>query len=251
MTPLPKTFLRGHIAHRGLHDKNDGRPENSIPAFQAAIAGGIAIELDVQPSSDGQAMAFHDYDLGRLTGRNGPVNARSQAELENIPLIGDSQGVPTLRDALDVIAGQVPVLIEIKDQDGDMGPNVGPLEQAVIDALDGYVGDVAVMSFNPHAIAYFHAHAPHIPRGLVTSAYEARHWPELSDATRARLRDIPDLDSVGAAFVSHQGDALMMPRIAEIKERGLPVLCWTVRSKEQERMALTIADAVTFEGYVP
>ncbi|TFL20173.1 glycerophosphodiester phosphodiesterase family protein [Jannaschia formosa] len=251
MIPLPVFFLAGHIAHRGLHDRAAGRPENSLAAFRAAVGIGVAIELDVQPSKDGEAMAFHDYDLARLTGREGAVDDLSAAALGETPLLGGDEGVPTLRAALAAVAGRVPVLIEVKDRDGDMGPRVGPLEDAVIDALDGYEGDVAVMSFNPHSVARMADRAPHLPRGLTTSAFEARHWPELSDATRARLAAIPDLDRVGGAFISHQADALQMPRVAEIKASGLPVLCWTIRSRAQEAMARRIADAVTFEGYLP
>jgi glycerophosphoryl diester phosphodiesterase len=56
---------------------------------------------------------------------------------------------------------------------------------------------------------------------------------------------------VGAGFVSHDVAALDMPRVAEIKAAGLPVLCWTVRSKAEEAEARRVADAVTFEGYLP
>src|SRR3712207_5661081 len=58
LLPLP-------FAHRGLH--GPGVVENSRSAFQAAIARGHGIELDVQASADHEAIVFHDYDLGRLT----------------------------------------------------------------------------------------------------------------------------------------------------------------------------------------
>ena len=250
MTPIPASFLRpGHIAHRGLH--GPGRSENSIAAFEAAAAAGYAIELDVQPSADGDAMAFHDDGLARLTGAEGRVRDRATDALTSLALTGGGGTVPTLADALAVIAGRVPVLIEIKDQHGDMGPTDGVLEGGVAAALEGYRGDVAVMSFNPHSVAWFDAHAPHLPRGLVTSNFRASDWPELSPSTRDRLRDIPDAGDHGIAFVSHQGDALDMPRIAELGAQGLAVLCWTIRSPEQEARARRVAQAVTFEGYLP
>ncbi len=248
---LPASFLAGHIAHRGLHDIADGRPENSMAAFRAAAERGIAIELDVQPSSDGVAMAFHDDALDRLTAKRGPVNARTAAALGAIPLLGGEDGVPRLSEVLAMVAGRVPLLIEIKDRDGAMGPAVGPLEAAVIADLSEYSGDVAVMSFNPHSIACFAEHAPHLARGLVTAEYDAENWPELSDATRERLAAIPDFDRVGASFISHQANALDMPRVAELKARGVPILCWTIRTREEERLARRVADAVTFEGYLP
>ncbi|WP_371155464.1 glycerophosphodiester phosphodiesterase family protein [Jannaschia sp. 2305UL9-9] len=251
MTSLPDSFLRGHIAHRALHDRQDGRPENSLAAIQAAVDLGVAIELDVQPSADGQAMVFHDDTLDRLTAETGPIDARTADELTLIPLLGGHEGIPTLPQVLALVDGRVPLLIEVKDRDGQMGPNIGGLEDATLAALAGYSGDVALMSFNPNSVAYLAAQAPHIPRGIVTSAYSDAHWPELTPETRAHLAAVPDLDRTKAAFISHEVGALTMPRVAEIKAQGLPILCWTVRSAEQEAQARQIADAVTFEGYLP
>lgn len=73
MPPLPRAFLDRPIAHRGFHDARLSRPENSRAAFEAAIAKGYGIELDLQLSRDGVAMVFHDYDLRRLTGQCGPL----------------------------------------------------------------------------------------------------------------------------------------------------------------------------------
>lgn len=251
---LPAAFLKGHIAHRGLHGigaDGVGRPENSMAAFRAAVDLGVAIELDLQPSSDGHAMVFHDYDLARLTVRDGKVGSFTAKALSQTGLRGGDAGIPTLDAVLGMVAGRVPVLIEVKDQDGQMGPDVGPLEAAAMAALDGYVGDVAVMSFNPHSVACFQRDAPHLSRGLVTSAFDADHWPELTESTRDHLAAIPDFDRLGCDFISHQADALNMPRVSELKRAGAAILCWTIRSPAQEAEARKIADAVTFEGYLP
>ncbi|WGH77450.1 glycerophosphodiester phosphodiesterase family protein [Jannaschia ovalis] len=248
---LPPGFLAGPIAHRALHDRAAGRPENSRAAIRAALARGLAIEIDVQISADGVAMVFHDDRLDRLTAVQGPVDARDAAALGRIRLTGGDEGIPTLREVLALVAGRVPLLIEVKDRDGAMGPGIGPLEDAVIADLAGYDGPVAVMSFNPHSVDHIRRHAPHLPRGLVTSAYHAQHWPGLSDATRARLRAMPDLDRIGAQFISHEAADLASPHVARAKAAGLPVLCWTVRSAAQAAEARRIADQVTFEGYLP
>lgn len=247
---LPAAFLARPIAHRALHDRKAGRVENSLAAIKAAIAADYAIEIDVQLTADNQAVVFHDELLDRLTGETGLVRARTAAELTTIALKDDEGTIPLLSDVLALVAGQVPLLIEIKDQDGVMGPDVGLLEQATCAALADYTGDVALMSFNPHAMAACHTIAPDIPRGLVTSAYDPRFWPELPSATRDHLRDIPDFDRVGACFISHEAGDLHRPRVAEIKAAGHPVLCWTIRSPEVESEARRIADNVTFEGYL-
>ena len=246
---LPEGLLTIPLAHRALHDRKAGRVENSLRSIAAAIDAGYGIEMDLQLSADGHAMVFHDDLLDRLTAQAGPVKARTRAALEMIPLKNDGGTIPALETVLERIAGRVPLLIEIKDQDGAMGPDVGPLEHAAARALAGYRGDVAVMSFNPHSVALMAEIAPDIPRGITTSSYKAMWWPNVPKATRNALRGIPDYDRVGASFISHEAADLDRPRVAELKAAGAAVLTWTIRSPEAEAVARRIADNVTFEGY--
>ena len=251
MPVLPAAFLGAPIAHRALHDRAAGRPENSAAAVRAAVAAGYGIEIDIQPSADGVPMVFHDDDLARLTGRTGRIAERTAAELAALPLLGGEDGVPTLAEVLALVAGRVPLLIEVKDQDGAMGPKVGPLERAVAAALAGYGGPVAVMSFNPHSVAAMAEAAPDVPRGLTTWEWEPREAAEegVDAAACARLREIADFDRVGASFISHHHRDLARPRVAELKAAGAAVLCWTIRSLAEEAEARKIAQNVTFEGY--
>lgn len=246
---LPSAFLTHPIAHRAYHDKTAGRPENSLAAVRAAVDAGYGIEIDLQLSSDGVAMVFHDYDLGRLTGVSGPLAARTAAELGAIALLHGAECIPTLTAVLDTIAGRVPLLIEIKDQDGALGPNIGSLEAATAEALVGYDGPVALMSFNPHAIAAMAQLAPHIPRGLTTSAYLPADWAPVPAAVCDVLREIPDYDRTGTCFISHEAFDLSRPRVAELKAQGAAILCWTIRSAQAEAEARKIAQNITFEGY--
>ena len=251
MTALAPDFVAIPIAHRALHDLAAGRPENSRAAIRAAIAAGYGIEVDIQRAADGTAMVFHDYALKRLTGASGTVQMKSAAELASLALIGGSEGIPTLAEVLALIDGQVPLLIEIKDQDGRLGPDVGPLGDAIAADLVGYAGPVAVMSFNPHAIAAFGAAAPEVARGLVTCDFSQEGMPIVPAARRAELAPIADFERVGASFVSHDARDPANPHVAALKARGVPVLCWTVRTPEAETKAREFADNITFEGYRP
>lgn len=248
MTPLPPGFFDRPVAHRALHDRARGRPENSRAAVRAAVDSGYGVEIDVQMSADGAAMVFHDDALDRLTAETGPVRARSAAELARIHLKDAADGIPPLAEVLALVGGRVPLVIEIKDQDGALGPDVGALEEAVARDVAGYAGPLAVMSFNPHSVARMADLAPDLPRGLTTCAFDDADWP-LSDDRRTWLAAIADFDGVGAAFISHDHRALGMPRVAELKARGVPVLCWTIRSPAEEAAARRIADQITFEGY--
>ena len=247
---LPESFCRVPFAHRALHDVSEGRPENSRSAIRAAIAAGYGIEIDVQLSADGAAMVFHDYALDRLTGGTGAVRLRTAAELAAIKLSGGDEGIPNLSEVLELVGGRVPLLIELKDQDGAMGPDLGPLERAVAKALSTYDGAVAVMSFNPHSVGLMADLAPQVPRGLVTSAYRYEDWP-LPRQTCDRLRDIPDYERTGSCFISHEFDDLERPRVTELKKKGAYTSCWTVRSPQEAVAALKFVDNITFEGFRP
>lgn len=249
MMGLHPGFLRLPIAHRGLHAA--GVPENSMAAFRAAIAGGFAIECDIQRSIDTVPMVFHDYDLKRLADADDLVAALTPAELAGYRLLGSDEGIPSLRQMLDEVAGRVPLLIEIKDTTPQSGADVGDLPARVAALLAGYSGPVAVMSFNPHVAAAFHKAAPQIPVGLVTCGYDATDWPQLDAPTRAHLARIADFDASGACFISHDRADLDNPAVAALKARGVPVLCWTVKSAAQEKAARRVADNITFEHYLP
>lgn len=247
---LHPDFLTKPLAHRGLHDGGQTRPENSLEAVTAAMERGYGIEIDLQLSSDGVPMVFHDYHLGRLTGAQGPLHQHTAAELVAIRLTGGGTGIPTLEQVLGLVAGRVPLLIEIKDQDGEMGPNTGTLERATARLLDTYSGPVAVMSFNPFAVEIMAEEAPTVPRGIVTSAYDPVDWAPLPAATCAHLRRIPDYARTGSTFISHEAADLSRDRVAELKSQGAHILCWTIKSPEQEAEARKVAQGITFEGYL-
>ena len=244
MSGLDAGFLNSPIAHRGLH--GTGIPENSLAAFDAAVARGFGIELDVQASRDGVPMVFHDYRLERLTGETGLVQDRSAAELSAMPLLGGDDRVPTLEAVLEQVGGAVPLLIEIKDQDGALGRVTGGLSAAVDAVLAGYEGPVAVMSFNPH-----HLVGLDCTRGLVTCDFSTRDWTGVPSDRLAGLAAILEADAVGASFISHDRRDLERQRVADLRAQGLSVLCWTVRSAKEEAKAREVAQNITFEGYDP
>ena len=247
---LPADFLRLPLAHRALHDRSAGRPENSPAAVRAAVESGYGIEIDVQGTRDGQAVVFHDEWMERLTEATGFVKDYSAAELGKITLRDGTDTIPTLPEVLEMVAGRAPLLIEIKDQTDRMAETDGRLETAVARALQGYAGPVAVMSFNPHAVATMARLAPDIPRGLTTAAYDHEGWAPLSPARCDELREIADYDRVGACFISHEAADLARPRVADLKSKGAAILTWTIKSPEAEAEARKIAQNITFEGYL-
>lgn len=237
--PAPErvAWLRGAIfAHRGLH--GTGRPENSLGAAAAAIARGLGIECDVHKTADGQAVVFHDYVLDRLTGASGELRDHTAAELGQIALAGSTETIPTLRALLDLVAGRVPLLIEIKSP---RDQRIGALCLAVRRVLEGYLGPHAVMSFDPRVGHWFAAHSPHTVRGLVVTEHEDKALP-------GRLRRHLWLWRARPDFLAYDIRDLPGRFPAAQRRRGLPLATWTVRSAKLLERARAHADAPTVEG---
>lgn len=251
MIRLDPSFLTHPLAHRGLHDRDAGVIENSRAAILAAIDAGYGIEIDIQQTADDQPLVFHDYNMKRLAGRDVYVRTLPAAEAMAIPLNGGGDGPPPLAEVLEIVAGRAPLLIEIKDQHGALGPVDGVLEGKVAAALTGYDGPVGLMSFNPHSVAACAAAAPHIPRGRVSDPFWADDWAFVPAPRRDELAKLDDLSALGASFTSHYVKDLTSPAVAAVRASGLPVLCWTVRSAVEETTAREVADNITFEGYRP
>jgi glycerophosphoryl diester phosphodiesterase len=230
-------LTRRPIAHRGLHDGNVHRFENSLSAFEAAIAGHFAIELDVQLSADGVAIVFHDATLDRLTRETGPVATRTASELKAIALGETGDHIPTLAEMLDLVAGRTPVVVEMKDN----GARNADLARAVADALAGHDGPVAVMSFEHGLLSDFKATGSSVPYGLTAEGIGA---PALAEHEKALALDI--------SFVSYHVKALPNAFVAHVRDDlGLPVITWTVRTPEDVEATRRYADQMTFEGFMP
>ena len=251
MSDLRDLLFKRPFAHRGLHDLSPDRPENSRAAFLAAIDADYGIEMDIQMSGDGQAMVFHDYELSRLTNVSGPIRQRTAAELQKLHIFGGKETIPTLAQVLELVAGRAPLLIEIKDQDGALGPETCGLEAAVARVVQGYDGPAAVMSFNPHSVRYMSALLPDTPRGLVSGPFTKEAYGLVPEATRTRLRNIPDFDAIGAEFLSHDVADLDREPVKKLRASGIPVLSWTIKSKSAEEKARKSSDNITFQGYLP
>jgi predicted N-acyltransferase/glycerophosphoryl diester phosphodiesterase len=227
-----KRLIAHPFAHRGLH--GPAGPENSRAAFAAAVAAGHGIELDVQASAEGAAIVFHDEALDRLTGAAGPICGLAAAEIGRIRLRGSDETIPSLGDALTLIDGLAPLLIEVKARRGAHRP----LCESVATALANYSGPVAVMSFNPRVGHWFARHHPGVPRGLVVSEQDK---PKL----RGRIERALSLRWARPDFLAC--DIRDLPSRFAIRA-GLPVLTWTVRSAADRARAAAHADQIIYEA---
>lgn len=241
-------FFDPPIAHRGLHRAAEGAIENSLPAFEAAVAGGYGIELDVQPSADDEPVVFHDDTLDRLTEETGPVAARKAEELVQLRLRGGGGAtIPCLSDVLKAVAGRVPLFIEIKA----LRRRPGRVEARIADLLADYDGPAAVQSFDPLVVLWFTEEAPAIPRGQIATVSYRRSGGDLPWPERWRRAELAYNPLTRPDFVSYDVRALPHPATRRVRREGIPLLAWTVRDRQGERRAREHADNLVFEGFTP
>lgn len=240
------------IAHRGLHNRAAGIIENSAAAFEAAIAGNFAIECDLQLTSDGVAVVFHDDDLERLTGKTGPVSAISSAELTTTPLLGSADGNCPQRftDFLTQVGGRTLLQIELKYQRDVAGTQL--LARAAAELLKSYQGPVTVESFDPNLLTQIRQFGFTGPRGIITYDYEPNEWDaHLTTDQRYTLRHLLHWHETQFDFISCDKDALELPAIKFWRALGKPITAWTIRSTDEAAAARQHADQVVFEGFDP
>ena len=225
------------IAHRGYHDLNVSRWENTLSAFTAAIEKNFAIECDVHLSADGVPVVFHDDKLDRLAGADGFVWQRTAAEMAALSIGGTADHAPSLSEMLEFVGGRVPLVIELKGMPGhDEG-----LVAKVAELLRGYTGNAAIMSFDHWLVRRFPTDARGIPCGLTacgTKTHELEaHFSMLGH---------------GIEFVSYGVFDLPNPFVTFVKEKlSMPVITWTVRKPLEVEETFRHADQMTFEGFDP
>lgn len=230
-------LTRRPIAHRGYHDMNKKVWENTLTAFGRAIDNDYAIECDVHLSLDGEVVVFHDNDLRRLAGEEGFVWQKTAAEFGALRIGGTKDHAPTLKETLALVAGRVPIVIELK---GIPGHDAGLVAQ-VGALLKGYKGKVAIMSFDHWLIRDFSRYMPGVPSGLTA-------WGHQQQEIEAHFSML----AYGISFVSYAVEQLPNPFVSFVRDRlSMPVISWTIRDQAAVDHSLAHADQMTFEGFEP
>jgi glycerophosphoryl diester phosphodiesterase len=237
------------IAHRGLHDKARGIVENMPGAIQAAVAANFSIEVDIQLTADGEAMVHHDDKLGRLTEGSGVLRAMSSAELRQVTFKDTAEKMMSLADLCALVAGRVPLVIEVKTQfDGDRR-----LVTRMAEVLSTYDGPAAGMSFDPDQVMALRDLLPSRPRGIVAQRhYTDAEWSKATAAQRHEMTHLRHLPRTRPHFASYRVNDLpaVAPWIAK-NLFGCNLLTWTVRTPEQRARSEKYAEQMTFEGFRP
>jgi glycerophosphoryl diester phosphodiesterase len=248
--PLDRAVFVRPIAHRGWHDKVEGRLENTAPAFAAAIAKGYGIECDLQAAEDGTPMVFHDITLDRLVAAAGPISAYSPRSLARLRYRGQDERILSFAQFLELVGGRVPTLVEVKRNGRRLHARF--LEN-IARQVEAYKGPIALMSFDRRTVAALGELAPAIPRGsvigsrqLLSSLWAGRSRKRESPAASRLFASAPE----GVGFYAVQIQLVAVSRTwMSRRAHDLPLFTWTVRTPRQRARAARWADAPIFEGY--
>jgi len=237
-------FQNRTFAHRGLYEKDQSVPENSLPAFKNAVEAGYGVELDVQLTKDKVVVVFHDDDLKRVCGIDARVDAYTFEELQAFPLLGTKERIPTFTDVLDVLDGKIPVIVELKS-----GGDWKRLCELTWELLKTYRGDYCVESFHPLLVRWFYKNAPQILRGQLSEAsrFSKKFMPLYQSVMMSRL--LTNVLAHPQFIAYHIGPKCLSVRICEAL--GAMKVAWTARETDDHDRLTKKNDAVIFEHYRP
>lgn len=237
----PDWLLARPIAHRGLHDAV--RPENSLPAYDAAIAAGYPIELDVHLGVGGELVVFHDRELERMTGTKGWVDRVPWSTLSKLRLAGTEHPIPTLAEVLARVDGRVPIVVELKPSERG-----ALLCRAVLGVLAEYRGAIAMQSFDPRLLARLRASRWRGPLGVLASDFADQ---DMSTVQKLVLRNLLLAPAALPTYVGYKLQCLPHPAAAIARALGCAIVAWTIRSEADLALGRRLADNVIFEHLRP
>jgi len=211
-----------------------------MAAFGKAIAAGFPIELDVRLSLDGVPVVFHDGALARMTGLGGTVEGTSWSRIREARLSGGDEGIPPLRKVLERVSGRVPIFVELKS-----GRCYADLCGAVLAMIEPYDGPLAVMSFDRRVVRWFLNNAPSIICGQLLDDHGLARLRATCGGAMACDRPRPHFLCCYRELFHRQADYRWL------RQHGMPLLVWTVRSREEQAALAGLADSVIFEGFDP
>jgi len=215
--PMPEA-----ISHRGLRTS---APENSIPAFLAALnAGADGIELDVHASLDGIVYVHHDFDFVDQSGERRLIAESDSKEIDKSRLDADI-AIPRLDQVLEAVGTKARVYIEIKP---------ARIENDVTRCLRRhFVGydNYAVHSFDHRIVKRMLELIPSVRTGILQVGYP------IDSCAAMRLAGANDLWQ-HAEFVDER-------LIADVKSCGGRLIVWTANNEAQwTRLAAIGVDAI-------
>lgn len=247
-------LLKYRYAHRGLH-KKPKVPENSMDAFRRAAEEGFGIELDLHLTGDGKLAVIHDSSLKRTCGVDLIIEDLEMKEAQVYFLEQSQERIPEFQDVLDLVAGRVPLIVELKAGKTEDGTDTTDgLCRAAVTALDEYAAAFegapalyCVESFSPAAVKWLRTNRPDIIRGQLAANLnrEKKNLPWFQDFL---LKNLLVNLSGRPDFVAYNFDDRDESALKRYKG---PLFFWTIREYADLKEAEKLGAAGIFEKFNP
>ena len=231
------------IAHRGVHTKDI--PENSLSAFENALKNNYAIELDVQFTKDKEVVVFHDENLKRITNDTRNIEDVNYDELKNLRLGNTNEIIPTLEEVLELVDSKVAILIEIKDCKDYI-----ELSEKTYEILKGYEGNYAIQSFNPFILEWYKNNASEVVRGQLSGTF-TEGSESLNSFEKFALKNMLLNFKSKPNYIGYDLEGIPKSKLESLRKKGVPIIVWTVKNKEDMEKAYKYSDNITFENFLP
>lgn len=234
-------------AHRGLYDNDALIPENTLPAFKAAIDSGYGIELDVQLTKDQVAVVHHDTTLIRSCNVDQKIADLTYDELQTYSLFNSQETIPKFEDVLSLVNGQVPILIELKVE-----LDYKTTCEITSQILDTYDGLYTIQSFSPYAVKWFKENKPDILRGqLARNFFEGEPSGQngFTDFVLSHLllNFLTKPDYIAYSYKDLNEPSLNICHLLF----KTPIIGWTLASEEDYSIYKPKLSTIIFEHFLP
>lgn len=251
---MPKMFKRHdmtpwmgrYYAHRGLHQSKKKTPENSMSAFKLAVEQKYGIELDVQLTKDKIPVVCHDYCVKRVCGVDKKICDMTLEELQQLKLYTSNETIPTFESVLNLINGQVPLIVEFKveAQDTSVCDIAAPM-------LDRYKGQYCIESFNPLVLLWYKKNRPSIIRGQLSSNLnkdkEEGNKKLYFILSNLLLNFLTKPDFIAYNHIHTNMLSFSICR----KLYHVPMFAWTIQSQEALEESKASFDYFIFDKFIP
>ena len=243
-----EAFSHHRYAHRGLHNMDEGRPENSFSAFRAAVEHGFGAELDLHLMADGNLAVVHDSDLERVCGRSAIIEELTAADLNDYPLLGSGETIPLFEDVLALFEGKTPLIVELKTSKG----NAARLTDAAMEQLAKWNGLYCVESFDPAVLLHLKKHYPAVIRGQLSCDFLTGNHTGRGTLADFAMTNLLTTFLTKPDFIAykHQDRGVLSLRLMK-KLYGVHEVSWTVREAEVMETLENEGVPAIFEGFLP
>lgn len=240
------------MAHRGEQSE---APENTMPAFQAAVDLGVdIIETDIHGTADGHILAYHDDSVERTTDRDGFLKDKTLDEVReldagyqwtrdggiNYPYRGLGLTIPTLQELFDAFP-KMRFNIDIKQREPSI---VKPFADLI--RKHNRVDSVLVGSFYPDVLDAFRREIPEVV--TAASERETRRFYLLSKLYLERL-DRPRGRAFQVPEYSGSINVVTKRFVEAAHNKNVQVHVWTVNKVDEMRRLIELGVDGIFTDY--